>query len=68
MQAIADTLSEEIGFERHMSLGASEVYKTVSKDTDLGLEKTEARQRGRDPEDEVTLMEAAIERKERKVD
>ena len=68
MQAIADTLSEESGFEKHIFLGASEVYRTVSEDTDLGLEKIEARQRGRDPEDKVTLMEAAIERKKRKVD
>ena len=43
MQAIADTLSEESGFEKYIFLGASEVYRTVFEDTDLGLEKIETR-------------------------
>lgn len=63
MQEIADTFNEEGGFDKDMLSGASEVYRIVSEDTDLGAEKTEARDRGRDPEDVAKLVASGIERK-----
>ena len=68
MQEIADTFNEEGGFERDMFSGASEVYRTVSEDTDLGSEKTDTRIRGKDTEDVAKLIGIGIERRKQKFD
>ena len=68
MEEIADTFHEEGGFERDLFQGASEVYRFIAEDTDLGTEKTEARRRGKDAEDVAALIGEGMERKKLKTE
>lgn len=68
MEEIADTFHEEGGFDSDMFSGASEIFRTVAEDTELGKEKTESRQRGTDTEDVALLMNEAMQRKRSKRD
>jgi len=63
MQEIADTLSEEGGFQIDMFSGATVVFELVSEDTDVGMEKTEARHPGQGPENVARLIREGVETK-----
>ena len=68
MVEIADTFSEEGGFDKNMFIGASSVYKAVAEDTLLGEEKTSSRKRGRTVEDVANLMVEGITKKKKKAE
>lgn len=65
MKEIADTFHNEGGFEREIFDGASEVYRFVADETDLGKEKTDDRRVGKTPGDVARLMEQGLQRKEK---
>ena len=68
MKEIAATFHTEAGFEDSIFNGASEIYRFVADDTDLGKEKTENRTVGTTPEDVARLMGQGLERKKEKVE
>ena len=68
MKEIAETFHTEAGFEDNMFKGASEIYRFVADETDLGKEKTENRTVGTTPEDVARLMGQGLERKKEKVE
>lgn len=68
MVEIANTFSDEGGFDKNIFLGASAVYKTVAEDTLLGEEKTGNRKRGRTVEDVAELMVEGMTKKKKKAE
>jgi hypothetical protein len=72
MRQIGETFAEDGGFGaglggQDMFNGVADVYYVVSRDTVLGLEKTESRKRGKTAEDVAICMNEGI-RKRRKKD
>jgi len=63
MQEVADTVSEEGGFQIDMFSGATVVSKLVSQDTDVEMEKTEASHPGQGPENVARLIREGAETK-----
>ena len=68
MKEIAGTFRDEGGFEENMFDAASEIYRFVADDTELGKEKTENRKAGKTPDDVARLVTEGIDRKKVKVE
>ena len=68
MKEIAETFHVEGGFDKSIFTGASEVYKFVAKETDLGKEKTEDRKAGTTVENLAKLAAEGMERYKAKME
>ena len=71
MRQIGETFAEDGGFGaglggQDMFNGVADVYDVVSRDTVLGLEKTESRKRGKTVEDVAICMNEGIRKRRRK--
>ncbi|KAF7546284.1 hypothetical protein G7Z17_g8539 [Cylindrodendrum hubeiense] len=62
MQQIAATMHENGGFNKGIFDEVAEVYRVVAEDTELGLEQTEERNRGRTVEDAVDAMRTGMKK------
>lgn len=60
MEEIADTFSEEGGFEEQLFLGVAQVYKTMAEDTVLGDERFGDRERGTTLDDLAEAMKEGL--------
>ena len=60
MEEIADTFSEEGGFEERLFLGVAQVYKTMAEDTVLGDERFGDRERGTTLDDLAEAMKEGL--------
>ncbi|KAH6953793.1 phosphogluconate dehydrogenase [Ilyonectria sp. MPI-CAGE-AT-0026] len=60
MQQIAATMHENGGFNKGMFDEVAEVYRVVAEDTELGLEQSGERNRGRTVEDVVKAMQTGM--------
>ena len=68
MEEIADTMCEEGGFERDLFKGASEVFRFIAEETELGKEKTGDRKLGKTPGDVAKLAGEGMERRKLKTE
>ncbi|KAH9838208.1 hypothetical protein Tdes44962_MAKER08212 [Teratosphaeria destructans] len=70
MEEIAETFEADGGFESEESIfrPIAKVYELVANGTELGLEKTEERKRGKTTEDVALLMSEGIARRKEKVE
>lgn len=70
MQEIGNTFAADGGFseEERIFSAIAKTYDLVAHGTELGLEKTEDRKRGKTPEDVVQLMSEGIEKRKLKTE